>query len=711
MRRSLFVLALLLIPLFILLPGINDFAYPLGSSYSDIAISHYPNLIFLRESLADGGGIPFWSNTILSGYPFAANPLSGLWYPPGWLLLLLPLPLGINLLVMLHLLWGGVGVFLLLRKRELDVLPAATGAVTFELLPKVFAHFGAGHITLLFAVAWTPWLLLVEEHRKTTTWHTRLLPALVLGLILLADVRWGLYAGILWLFYSLFKTLSNGFDRRSMMLWIKAAIYQLLVAGLIAAPVLLPLLEYTRLSTRQMLTSAESLILSLPVSALLGFLYPDLAGYAEWVVYPGALALLLSIWGLFHHEFRRKNRFFLILILVTLVAAFGPGLPLIGTIMEYIVQLPLLNLLRVPTRSLFLMGLAFAVLLAEGIHYLIQIENKPAVKSRLVAGPILVGITAFGVLLTAGVFMMTGEVAAEFLWGALALTVFCTLILVKQAGKISQHAWLIILLPLLLLDLGGAAYFQVGFREKNVVLAEGRAAAEYLKQQSGLFRVYSPSYSLPQQTASEHGLQLADGIDPLMLQSYAKFMIDASGVPQEGYSVTLPPLEGEDIHVANRQFTPNAHLLGLLNVRYIATEFPLETDGLQLIKQAGSTLIYENEHALPRAWVQPGTAAIGTEIQPVNAMDIWPNRIEINASGPGLLVLSEILYPGWNVSVNGKQSEITPVLDLLRGVVLSESDNRIVFTFRPISVYLGCVLGVIGMLLVLLSMRRIIFAQ
>jgi hypothetical protein len=166
MRRILFVLALLLIPLFILLPGINDFAYPLGSSYSDIAISHYPNLIFLRESLADGGGIPFWSNTILSGYPFAANPLSGLWYPPGWLLLLLPLPLGINLLVMLHLLWGGVGVFVLLRKRELDVLPAAAGAVAFELMPKVFAHFGAGHITLLFAVAWTPWLLLVEEHRK-----------------------------------------------------------------------------------------------------------------------------------------------------------------------------------------------------------------------------------------------------------------------------------------------------------------------------------------------------------------------------------------------------------------------------------------------------------------------------------------------------------------------------------------------------------------
>jgi hypothetical protein len=453
--------------------------------------------------------------------------------------------------------------------------------------------------------------------------------------------------------------------------WIKAAIYQVLVAGLIAAPVLLPLLEYTRLSTRQMLTSAESLILSLPVSALLGFLYPDLAGYAEWVLYPGALALLLSIWGLFHHEFRRKNRFFLSLILVTLVAAFGPGVPLIGTIMEYIVQLPLLNLLRVPTRALFLMGLAFAVLLAEGIQYLIQIENRPAVKPRLRAGPVLVGITAFGVLLTAGVFVMTGEVAAEFLWGALALTVFCTLILMKQAGKISKQAWLIVLLPLLLLDLGGAAYFQVGFREKKEVLAEGRAAAEYLKQQSGLFRVYSPSYSIPQQTAGAYGLQLADGIDPLMLQSYAKFMIDASGVPQKATALHFRRWKVKT-SIANRQFTPNAHLLGLLNVRYVAAEFPLQTDGLQLIKQTGSTLIYENEYALPRAWVQSGTAAIGTEIQPVNAMDIRPNRIEINANGPGLLVLSEILYPGWSVSVNGKQSEITPVLDLLRGVVLTE---------------------------------------
>jgi hypothetical protein len=108
-RRSGVVVLVLLIPLLVILPGINKFAYPFGSEFSDLSISHYPNLVFLRQSLADGYGFPLWSNTILSGFPFAANPLSGLWYPPGWLLFALPLPLGFNLLVMMHMLWGGWG--------------------------------------------------------------------------------------------------------------------------------------------------------------------------------------------------------------------------------------------------------------------------------------------------------------------------------------------------------------------------------------------------------------------------------------------------------------------------------------------------------------------------------------------------------------------------------------------------------------------------
>ncbi len=115
MKSRLWVAALLALPLLLLAPGWNSYAYPFQGSYSDLTISHAPNLIYLQHALQATGQVPLWSDTILSGYPFAANPLSGLWYPAMWLIVPLPVPLGFNLLVWLHLLWGGLGLYLYLR--------------------------------------------------------------------------------------------------------------------------------------------------------------------------------------------------------------------------------------------------------------------------------------------------------------------------------------------------------------------------------------------------------------------------------------------------------------------------------------------------------------------------------------------------------------------------------------------------------------------
>ena len=155
---------LLVLPLLLLIPTMASFPYPsLGAAYSDLSISHYPNAIFFRESIVNWGEIPLWSSTIMGGYPFAANPLSGLWYPPGWLALILPLPLGFNLLIGVHLVWGGIGLYKLLRAEGLGMPGALLAGLSFGLLPKLFAHYGAGHLTLLYAVPWTPWLLLCQR--------------------------------------------------------------------------------------------------------------------------------------------------------------------------------------------------------------------------------------------------------------------------------------------------------------------------------------------------------------------------------------------------------------------------------------------------------------------------------------------------------------------------------------------------------------------
>src|SRR5512146_1883271 len=103
--------ALFILPVLILLPHLAQFPFQPGSSFSDLLVSHFPNGIYLQRALSQWRTVPLWSPAILSGYPFGADPLSGLYYPPGWLALLFPLPLGFNLVVVLHLIWGGMGMY------------------------------------------------------------------------------------------------------------------------------------------------------------------------------------------------------------------------------------------------------------------------------------------------------------------------------------------------------------------------------------------------------------------------------------------------------------------------------------------------------------------------------------------------------------------------------------------------------------------------
>ena len=135
-------------------------AYPPGADFSDLVLSHLPNAFYWREALSRYGQWPLWNEQIYGGLPFAADPLAGIWYPPALALLVLPLPLGFNLLLALHMAWGGYGLFCFLRAEGLALPASLLGAVAFTGAPKLVAHLGAGHVSLVFAVAWTPWLLL-----------------------------------------------------------------------------------------------------------------------------------------------------------------------------------------------------------------------------------------------------------------------------------------------------------------------------------------------------------------------------------------------------------------------------------------------------------------------------------------------------------------------------------------------------------------------
>jgi hypothetical protein len=232
-----------------------------------------------------------------------------------------------------------------------------------------------------------------------------------------------------------------------------------------------------------------------------------------------------------------------------------------------------------------------------------------------------------------------------------------------------------------------------------------------------------------------HGIETVDGVDPFQLADYAAYMGAATNINPVGYSVTIPPFppvsDGEDMLMAHRGVGPNLSLLGLLNVRYLAAAYPMETEGLAFSDELDGVYLYRNERWLPRAFVigravtvsafeealiwlgenDPGRSAAveggasrdGPEgLRDATLTEWTPNRIQVEAAGPGLLVLSEVYDPDWRVRVDEEAAEMLRVDGILRGVYLSDGLHRVVFRYRPAGLAVGGAVSAIGWVCVVL---------
>ena len=74
---------------------------------------------------------------------------------------------------------------------------------------------------------------------------------------------------------------------------------------------------------------------------------------------------------------------------------------------------------------------------------------------------------------------------------------------------------------------------------------------------------------------------------------------------------------------------------------------------------------------------------------------------EVTSSHPGLLVLTDLHYPGWIAEEGGKRLPILKADGWFRAVSLPAGTHRVVFRYRPISFYAGAALSVVALLTLL----------
>lgn len=673
---------LILSVLILLMPGLKGFPFPsTNAQYSDLATTHFPNAVFIHQSLFVDKQIPLWSPLLYSGYPFFAHPLSGLWYPPGWLAWFFPTPACFNLLVIIHILWGSWGMVNYLKSLGFSMPTVWFGAFGFALMPKIYAHYGAGHLTLIYAIVWLPWLLWsVRSEKGRFSW----LSSLFWALTFLADVRWGVYAGLMWVAYYFYTRWLSLDYLRFHNIFQSAALFVLkgLVALGLTAPFLIPLLELTGQSNRTDLGLHDFFAFSFPPSHLLSFFFPNLGGFHEWIVYGGSVAviLVLSTWLIWKPD--GNTKFWSTIFIFSILFSLGNNLP--GA--EWIASLPGLSLLRVPARVLFLTQFSMIMLACQAIQ---RFQEYVPEKSTRRLFLLMFGLIVFIIFFWIGIYLVDKSLSVNFLWGGACLGVGMTWIGFALWKSRENSIWrqylvngvlLICLIDWIFVDRSLFLTKPI----QQVIVSE--KAAGFFEQQDGEFRLYSPSYSLPQQTGAIYALEFASGVDPVQLKSYVNFMRTATGVPGKGYDVSIPAFATGNPERDNRNFRPDTQRLGLLNVRYVLSSFPLDSIGLIERWFEEGIYIYENQFFRPRAWVEQGDKVVSS----AKILDHSnPSHISVQAEGPGLLVLSEVIYPGWQVRIDGQRAEILAYQGLLRAVDLPEGSHQVQFDFRPSSLYQG----------------------
>ncbi len=193
--------------------------------------------------------IPFWNPYELAGTPLLANSQSGALYPPHIVMGVLHIPTqwAILLLAWAHLALAGLGTYRLTRALGANDTGALLAGASFALSP--FLVTWTTLASVVSTVAWIPWVLAftVELTQESEAPRTRAwggLAACVAMMLLAGHLQFAAYGAIAALVLVLFRYRAGA---QVLAMWVGACV----IGVAIASPQLVPVLQYGQFSHRR----------------------------------------------------------------------------------------------------------------------------------------------------------------------------------------------------------------------------------------------------------------------------------------------------------------------------------------------------------------------------------------------------------------------------------------------------------------------------
>ena len=639
------LLAAGLLGVFLLVCGLRPDGLPFapGAAFSDAAVAHYPAASYLQRSVRVEGHLPLWWELNMAGQPFAANPLNKTAYPLQWLALFLPPTWHLNVMIILHIGIAALGMARWTHALGFHRRAVLISAGAYALAPRIAAHTGAGHLDLLYAMAWFPWLMWAIRDWFASAFSVRKLfgLSLIAALILLADVRLSLFAYAIGTIYGGFEAAR---DRRWAMAFKSA--FAVPLWALLVAPLIVPLLMWQPYLSRTEMTTEEAGVFSLEPAQLTGLALPQARGNVETLTYVGISVAVLASVALIAQPGKHIEWF--VMCGLALLYALGSNSVFWRSLVE---MLPFLRWFRVPARAWLIVALAAPLLAGYGGNWLLSAAEQPRSQPRLIRRIRLVALVGLVIMVTCGAFALISlpELAESGLHLLVIGGATSVIILLALAGRLTGGSLAVALMLVVAADLTLAGRTWLEWRDEDDWLKPYTGLAETLRADNA-DRIYSPAYSLPQQVAADYDFHLFGGVDPFQIQGVVQAITAAGGVQAQGYSVVQPPLtgvEGDDLEEANRDAMPDTALLAHWQVSHVVAPYPIDHPRLELVDTLEDTYVYRNLDY--RLEIDPETIprwATGQEDLPDAATVLEINRMTelIMATGGLAFVASSLTY-------------------------------------------------------------------
>lgn len=340
----------------------------------DILRYHYYFKPFLFQELK-AGTVPLWNPFIMSGIPYLEHPQVTPWYVPNLLFGLLPLENAFAVYLALHIFIAMSAMFFLCRT-WIGIIPSWTTGVMYGLSGYFVGRIYAGHIDVIAASAWLPLVLALFWHAMESPSKKTIIKA---GVALAIQIFSGYQTIALFTLEAV--VLAAGwicFHKRS----IKPFMTVLMSVGIglgIAAIQVLPNYQYVSRSIRTMqLPHAWSEIATPTKQHLLEFIDPfyfyssiadDGLGH-EHSFFFGKISLILFFVGCTWFLKKKSKRwilgYFLLLGGGALWISFGHNAPynLFALLQK---NLPLYSQIRIPSRHVVLVVTSMSVIAGFGL--------------------------------------------------------------------------------------------------------------------------------------------------------------------------------------------------------------------------------------------------------------------------------------------------------------------------------------------------------